>query len=83
MLTISPRTVSHVSMGVPTHWCRTNVMEGGGRTTGNQDLAILRQLADERAVAARHVVAPPLWAPVTPASLVALTVRKWQQQLSS
>ena len=38
----------------------------------------------ERAVAAGHVVAPPLlWGPVTPASLVALTVRKWQQQLSS
>ena len=48
------------------------VMEDGGRT-GNQGLALLRLLA-ERAVASGHVVAPLLWGPVTPASLVALTV---------
>ena len=57
------------------------VMEDGGRT-GNQGQALLRLLA-ERAVASGHVVAPLLWGPVTPASLVALTVRKWQQLLSS
>ena len=50
--------------------------------TGDPRLALLRQLA-ERVIAAGHVVAPPLWGSVTPASLVALTVRKWQQQLSS
>ena len=38
-------------------------MEDGGRT-GNQGLALLRLLA-ERAVAAGHVVAPPLWGLVT------------------
>ena len=57
------------------------VMEDGGRT-GDQGLALLRQLA-ERAVASGRVTAPPLWGPVTPAALVAHTVRRWQQRLSA
>ena len=75
----SPQPVSRLHGG--SHTLVPYVMEDGGRT-GDQGLALLRLLA-ERAVAAGHVVAPPLWGPVTPASLVALTVRKWQQQLSS
>ena len=57
------------------------VMEDGGRT-GDQGLALLRQLA-ERAVASGRVTAPPLWGPFTPAALVAHTVRRWQQRLSA
>ena len=50
-------------------------MEDGGRTGDLQGLALLRQLA-ERAVASGRVTAPPLWGPVTPAALVAHTVRR-------
>ena len=71
----SPQPVSRLHGG--SHTLVPYVMEDGGRT-GDQGLALLRLLA-ERAVAAGHVVGPPLWGPVTPASLaVALTVCKWQ-----
>ena len=50
------------------------VMEDGGRTS-DQGLALLRQLA-ERAVASGRVTAPPLRGPVTPAAMVAHTVRR-------
>ena len=49
---------------------------------GDQGQALLLLLA-ERAVASGHIKTPPSWNTFGPATLVSLTVRRWQQRLSA
>jgi len=57
------------------------VVEDGGRM-GDQSQALLLLLA-ERAVASGYIKTPPSWNTLSTASLVSLTVRRWQHRLSA